>query len=171
MLLKRTLRPGNGASYRRSAPFILPYLALLLLINIFGTKAFSPLDPNDHIFRNFFYFWHSSDGTTGLLTWITATNCLVVLYLWVEFRSFRIEVPRDWRAAYLYFVGCALTLMFFQHFYLRLSAIEPIYNKVHVYDLRTPVAQPIYQEARPARVARIGQESRAPCEDNESPSQ
>ena len=121
-----------------SSFFIFPYLGLLILVNIYGAIS---LSPRDIIFHRFFYFWHSHGESTGLLTWIMATNCLVAVHLWLDFRIYRCGPHRNRAALYIYFVSCALLLMLFQYFYLRISVIDHGYTAL-VYDLRTPVAVP-----------------------------
>ncbi len=137
MLLKGRVPSHELFSCTRSSMFVFPYLALLILVNIFGVFSYSP---RDIVFKRFFFFWHSYEGTTGLLTWIMATNCLVAVLLWLEFRAYR-GTQRRLRAPYLYFVSCALLLVALQAFYLRVSVIDPGY-KALIYDLRTPVALP-----------------------------
>ena len=136
--LREKIGSKQLASYTRSSVFIFPYFALLTLVNIYGTT----LSPRDIIFRRFYYFWHSHDGSIGLLTAIMATNCLVAVYLWLEFRIYRYGPHRNRTVPYLYFVCCAFLLMLVQHYYLRISAAEPGYTAL-LYDLRTPVAIPV----------------------------
>ncbi len=135
--LREKIGSQQLGSYTRSSVFIFPYFALLTLVNIYGTT----LSPREIIFRCFYSFWHGHDGSIGLLTAIMTTNCLVAVYLWLEFRIYRHGPHQHRSVPYLYFVCCAFLLMVVQYYYLRLSAAEPGYT-VLIYDLRTPVALP-----------------------------
>ncbi|MEM7356413.1 MAG: hypothetical protein AAF657_36690 [Acidobacteriota bacterium] len=122
----------------RSSVFVFSYFAVLSLVNVYGAIA---LSPRDYQFHSFYYFWHADSGPIGNLSAIMIVNCLISIYLWLEFRRFRTSPYRDRAAPYLYFVGCGLFLMWLQYFYLRVSLVDPRHTAL-TYDLRRPVALP-----------------------------
>ncbi|MEM8997394.1 MAG: hypothetical protein AAGF23_21600 [Acidobacteriota bacterium] len=87
-------RAGHASALgvARTAPVVLSYVGLLILINLYGVVQLGPLAFAEEswlaLHLGFYRFWQGTAGSGfSMLTAVMVCNSLMAVYLWVGFRT------------------------------------------------------------------------------------
>ncbi len=116
---------GRRFSIPGAPLFMLFYLKAVFLMTYFAGSTFQPRSayPEPHAF---WHFWHGAEaGAPPLLSFTMWINVLAVVYLWLDFRSYRASVRQLGLGLYAVYAACLLLLLTVHVHYFRISEIAP----------------------------------------------